>query len=81
MAFFQDCSSSLSKWQERKVSAHRRAVRVFPEHNAEKPADFKEGRSFFVTDDMIQNPSNALFRGKHELIGKLPCMPHTLCSQ
>ena len=53
-------------------------MRVFAEYNDLKPADFKDGRSFFVTDDMIQNPSDKLFRGKHELIGRPPYMPHIL---
>lgn len=77
----QDYDTAVSKWNERKVCAQRRCVRVFEDHSAKKPAEFKQDMSFFVTDDMIQNPSNTLFRGKHELIGMVHFQPVTSCIQ
>jgi hypothetical protein len=54
---------------------------VSQEHNTKRPADFNKDMSFFVTDDMIQHPSDKLFRGKHELIGNnaLYAFSHVQC--
>lgn len=36
-----------------------------------KPGNFKDESAFFVTQEMMENPSETLFRGKHQLIGKM----------
>ena len=66
---FQDWDEALTKWQGNNVFAHRRTVRVIQAFSHIKPGNLKDQNAFFVTDEMIKNPSS-LFRGKHELIGK-----------
>jgi hypothetical protein len=67
----QDYDEGISVWQANRVPAHKRAVRVHEKYNYIKPGNYKDANSFFVTSEMIENPSNSLFRGKHDFIGEL----------
>jgi hypothetical protein len=67
----QDFDEGISKWQANRVPAHRRAVRVHENYKNIKPGNYEDANSFFVTSEMIENPSNSLFRGKHDFIGEL----------
>jgi hypothetical protein len=44
---------------------------VHEDHNNIKPGNYKDASSFFVTSEMIENPSDKLFRGKHAFIGEM----------